>query len=66
MRRVLAFARFWKDFVLGDDWVVAAAVAAAIALTAVLARTKGIDAWWVMPPAVVVVLALSLVRASKT
>ena len=30
MNRITAFGRFWWDFVVGDDWVTAAGVIAAI------------------------------------
>src|SRR5438105_2012149 len=33
------FARFWWDFVVGDDWRVAAGIVLALGLTAVLAAT---------------------------
>jgi len=52
-------ARFWWDFVVGDDWVAAAGVLVALGLTALL------GAWWVLPPAVAVVLAVSLARAAR-
>ena len=39
------------DFVVGDDWITAAGVAVAIAITAVVA-SSGAAAWWVMPIAV--------------
>ena len=58
-RRLAAFGRFWWDFVVGDDWVAAAGVVAGLALTAALA------AWWVLPVAVALVLALSLLRAAR-
>jgi hypothetical protein len=61
MRR---FARFWWDFVVGDDWRAAAGIAVAIGATAVLVAV-GVDAWWVMPPAVAVVLGLSLRREAS-
>jgi hypothetical protein len=32
MRFVRSFARFWYDFIIGDDWRVAAGVVAALAL----------------------------------
>ncbi len=51
------------EFVIGDDWVAGAGAAAAIGATAVLAGL-GIPAWWVLPVGVVVVLAVSLRRAS--
>ncbi len=50
------------DFVVGDDWRVALGVVAAIGLTALVA-TSAVAAWWVLPLAVVVLLADSLRRA---
>jgi hypothetical protein len=62
MKYVVAFLRFWYDFIVGDDWRVAAGVVAALALTAVLAHHGG-AAWWLMPAAVVAILLGSLRRA---
>jgi hypothetical protein len=59
------FARFWWDFVVGDDWLTAAGVVLAIGATAVLVHSAGIDAWWVIPLAVGSLLWLSLRRASS-
>jgi hypothetical protein len=64
MRYIVAFARFWFDFIVGDDWRVAVAVIAALALTAVLAH-HGVAAWWLMPLAVVAILFGSLRRATR-
>jgi hypothetical protein len=36
MRHVVAFGRFWWDFIIGDDWRIAAAVVAALAIGAIL------------------------------
>jgi len=58
MSRIVSFARFWWDFVVGDDWVAAAGVVAGLGLTAALA------AWWVLPIVAALVLALSLLRAT--
>jgi hypothetical protein len=57
-------ARAVWDFVVGDDPWTAVGVAAALGATALLAGT-GAAAWWVMPLAVVVLLALSLRRAVR-
>src|SRR5262249_34394773 len=46
-----SFGRFWWDFVVGDDWLVAALVAVAIGATAALAAAD-IPAWWLLPLAV--------------
>ncbi len=52
------------DFVVGDDWLVALGVAVAIAATALVA-TSTVPAWWVLPVAVVGLLADSLRRAAR-
>ena len=52
------------EFVVGDDWLTAAGVAIAIAITAVIA-SSGAAAWWVMPVAVLVLLAQSVGRALR-
>ena len=58
------FGRFWWDFVVGDDWGLAAGVAVSLALTWLLAH-DGFDAWWLLPVAVAVLLAASLHRAAR-
>ena len=61
MAYVKRFLHFWYDFIVGDDWAIAVGVVVSLALTAVLAR-RGVDAWWLMPLAVTVLLAVSLWR----
>jgi hypothetical protein len=63
MRYLRSFGRFWWNFIVGDDWRVAAGVAVALALTSFLTH-EGVNAWWLLPAAVAVVLALSLRRAA--
>ena len=65
MKRLAAFGRFWWNFVIGDDWLVAVLVAAAIGATAILAAA-GVAAWWLLPLAVPVILWLSLRRAIRS
>lgn len=64
MTAVRGFARFWWEFIVGDDWITAAGVVVAIALTALLSH-HGADAWFVMPVAIVGVLWLTLRRATR-
>ena len=64
MSHLAAFARFWYDFIVGDDWTVAVGVVVALIATLILARLD-VAAWWLMPLAVVGLLALSLRRAAK-
>jgi hypothetical protein len=63
MRYIVAFLRFWYDFIVGDDWRVAAGVAAGLAATALVAD-RGASAWWFLPVVVVLVLAGALRRAT--
>lgn len=64
MSRVAAFGRFWWDFVVGDDWLSAAGVAVAIGATAALAAAH-VAAWWLLPLGVLLVLYVSLRRATS-
>jgi hypothetical protein len=64
MSYVRAFGRFWWDFIVGDDWVVAAAVGLGLVLTGVLTGL-GVDAWWLLPVVVALALAGSLRRATR-
>jgi len=52
------------EFVVGDDWRSAVGVAVALGLTAIVATTD-LAAWWIMPLAVLAILALSLRRAAR-
>jgi apolipoprotein N-acyltransferase len=65
MRHIKTFGHFWWDFVVGDDWRAAAAIVIAIAIAAALSHS-GVNAWWLMPVAVAVVLWVSLQRAAKS
>lgn len=65
MKHVKAFAAFWYDFIVGDDWRVAALVVAGLALTAILARVAGVNAWWLLPLVAFAALAWSLHRATS-
>jgi len=60
---ITAFGRFWYHFIIGDDWTMAAAVAIGLVLTAVL-NANHLLAWWLIPLTVVVMLGISLRRAS--
>jgi hypothetical protein len=61
LRAIRSFLRFWYDFVIGDDWRIAAGVALALLATWGLERA-GVAAWWVLPAAVGVLMAYSLSR----
>jgi hypothetical protein len=59
VRYVVAFFRFWYDFIVGDDWRIAVGVAAGIGPTALVAH-RGVAAWWVIVVSVIAVLVGSV------
>jgi hypothetical protein len=64
VKRLKAFGAFWYDFIVGDDWHVAALVVAGLALTAILVHAAHVNAWYVLPVVVAAALAWSLHRAT--
>jgi hypothetical protein len=63
--KLRTFGAFWYDFVIGDDWVIAAGVVIALVITAVVATT-GTAAWWIVPAAIALLLPLSLWRGTRS
>jgi hypothetical protein len=64
VRQVRSFLAFWYDFVVGDDWRVAAGVL--VAFVAVYGASRaGVVAWWIAPVVVAVLLPVSLRRALR-
>ena len=63
MRYLTGFLRFWYDFIVGDDWIVAAGVIALLGATRI-GTARGIDAWWLMPIGVMLLLVFSLFRSA--
>ena len=59
MRYIVSFAKFWYDFIIGDDWTIAAFIAAAVGATFWLAHSNT-QARWVL--AAIVTLGVSLLR----
>jgi hypothetical protein len=53
---VRTVALFLWDFVIGDDWRIAAGVGVALAVTA------AVSTWWLLPLAVAALLAVSVAR----
>jgi hypothetical protein len=59
-----SFGAFWWDFIVGDDWRIAAGVVVALAVTAGLAAAR-VPAWWFLPVTVLVLLGVSLRRSIR-
>ncbi len=55
------FGRFWWDFLIGDDWTIAATVIVALAGTYGL-KQAGVPAWWLLPVAGLGIVTLSVAR----
>lgn len=65
MHYVRSFFEFWYDFIVGDDWMVAAAVVVTLAVLIGLAHAH-VQAWWLLPLVVVLTLGGSLLRATRS
>ncbi len=64
MNRLEALLRFLWDFVIGDDWRIAAGVVVALGVTALIGGTS-LAAWWILPVAVAGLLAFSVWSAAS-
>jgi hypothetical protein len=49
VRFLKGFGRFWYDFIIGDDWKIAAAVAVVLAVGAVLVATSALSSGVLAP-----------------
>jgi hypothetical protein len=56
---VVRFAHFWWEFIVGDNLPLALGAAAAIGVTAILVDA-GVNAWWLLPVAILVLLGASV------
>lgn len=65
MNRLRAFGLFWWDFIVGDDYRVAAGIVAVLGVCAILSH-RGITSWWLPLLAVPGLLAISVVTAART
>jgi hypothetical protein len=66
IKSVRGFGRFWWDFIIGDDPLLAVAVVLVLALARVAAQ-RGLDsaAWATGAIGVMAVLGLSLLRSTR-
>ncbi len=64
MTAIRKFARFWYDFVVGDDLLLAAGAIATIVATYVGSH-HGLNAWWFLPIGTAGFLAMSVTFAAR-
>jgi hypothetical protein len=62
MKYLKSFVAFWRDFLIGDDWTIAAGVVTTLAVTAVFVHAA-IVPWLWLPLGVPAVLTSSVRRA---
>jgi len=58
------FARFWYDFIVGDDWSIAVGVVASVVATS-LVHQAGFVSWPIVPLTVAIMLTTSIWKASR-
>jgi uncharacterized membrane protein len=61
VRLIGGFLFFWYDFIIGDDWRVAAGVVAGFFAI----HSLGVSSWWLMPVVVAVLLSSTLLEATR-
>jgi hypothetical protein len=64
MKFLTTFARFWYDFIVGDDWTLAAGTVVAITVVTVAANHE-VNVWWVLVLMVSALLAASVNVAAR-
>jgi hypothetical protein len=64
MKQLKSFGLFWWDFVVGDDWRMAAGVIVLLGVASFIAH-RGVPTWWLPPLGVIAVLTYSLSRVVR-
>jgi hypothetical protein len=63
--RLRALFTFWYDFLVGDDWRVAATVVVSLIVTVAANRLTGAAPWWLIVATVAVTLPASIYRVTR-
>jgi hypothetical protein len=62
---IVGFGKFWYDFIIGDDWRLAAGVVAAV-VALVLSEHRGANWWWLLPVCVAALLTISVTHELRS
>ena len=62
LQYLIRFGKFWYNFVVGDDWMIAAAIVVTLVVLALLGKST---LWWLLPLVVILALGVSLARATR-
>jgi len=65
LKFITDLGKFWYDFIIGDDWTIAALVAVTLVVIALLAHAH-LQFWWLLVVVVVVALGASVWRAAQS
>lgn len=65
MKYLINFLIFWYDFIVGDDWRLAAGVVIGLVICGYGLDALRLNLWWLMPPVVLASLAYSLLNAKQ-
>jgi len=63
--RFKAFGAFWYDFIVGDDWRIAAGVVSILAVTDLVTHHGQHSVWWLPLIGIAVLLPWSVHRAVR-
>lgn len=64
MNALRTFVRFWYDFIVGDDWRIAAGVVVCVTVV-YLSAHHGANVWWLLPVMVAALLTFSVLHAVR-
>ena len=64
LQGLISFGEFWVDFIVGDDWRIAAGIVAAFILTALIKTSSVV--WGIVPLFVALFLSYSLSRVVRS
>ncbi|HEY5152963.1 MAG TPA: hypothetical protein VII55_03230 [Candidatus Saccharimonadales bacterium] len=65
MNILRSFWSFWYDFIVGDDWRIAAGVIAGLGFIDLTVHQAHRQIWWLLPVMVVIMLTVSLWHAAR-